>query len=90
MLSATVSCLLYLNFRLPSGDDERLLLSLTPSLGGLGIVNPMDCAYREYTSSVMITAPLVALITQHKHNYSTYVARATKSVKLTARQGQQR
>ena len=35
-----------LHGRLPSGDDERLFLSLPPSLGGLGIVNPMDCADR--------------------------------------------
>ena len=76
--------------RLPSGDDERLLLSLPPSLGGLGIVNPMDCADREYTSSVMITAPLVALIIQHKHIYSTHVGDATKSAKLTARQDKRR
>ena len=50
----------------------------------------MDCADREYTSSVMITAPLVALITQHKHTYSTHVASATKSAKLTARQDKRR
>lgn len=45
-----------------SGDLERELLWLPPRLGGLGIINPTTLA-GEYTYSLQVTAPLVALIT---------------------------
>ena len=43
-------------------DDMRTLLSLPVRLGGLGIINPFLTSDYHFSSSVMITDPLVSLI----------------------------
>ena len=43
-------------------DVHRRMFALPVRLGGLGIVNPMEAAKREYDTSVRITEDLVTLI----------------------------
>ena len=50
-------------------DVERKLIQLPVRYGGLGIVNPVEAADREYDASRMITAPLVKMILEQ--NMST-------------------
>ena len=50
-------------------NDERLILTLPPRLGGLGIPNPVTSADQEYNNSVKVTSALVErMITQEQWN----------------------
>ena len=44
-------------------DEERLILTLPPRLGGLGIRNPVISADQEYNNSLKVTSALVERIT---------------------------
>ena len=50
-------------------DDMRTLLSLPVRLGGLGIINPSLTSDYHFSSSVMITDPLVSLIRLQSFTY---------------------
>ena len=52
---------------------ERDLLSLSPMLGGLSVINPATYSTFQFSSSVSITAPLVELIVQQTPIYSVAV-----------------
>ena len=50
-------------------DDERLILTLPPRLGGLGIPNPVTSADQEYNNSLKVTSALAErIITQEQWN----------------------
>ena len=50
-------------------DEERLLLTLPPRLGGLGIPNPVTRADQEYNNSLKVTSALAErIITQEQWN----------------------
>ena len=50
-------------------DDERLVLTLPPRLGGLGIPNPVTSADQEYNNSLKVASTLVERInTQEQWN----------------------
>ena len=51
-------------------DDVRQLLALPTRLGGLGLINPIDQAAREYEASIAITQPLVTAIKSKENEYS--------------------
>ena len=72
--------------RLPSGPDERALLSLPPAAGGLGVINPALSAEKVFTDSQRITAPLVALVLQHDALYGAETVSSTKVAKSSVRQ----
>ena len=49
-------------------DQERKILALPVRFGGLGVANPVECADREYNSSVLVTKSLTELLySQEKH-----------------------
>ena len=52
-------------------DLERQLLALPTRLGGLGTAIPSKIAPFEHSSSIKVTAPLVALIVQQNPTYTT-------------------
>ena len=48
-------------------DEERLILTLPPRLGGLGIPNPVTSADQEYNTSLKVTPALAeGIITQEQ------------------------
>ena len=50
-------------------DEERLILTLPPRLGGLGIPNPVTSADQEYNNSLKVTSALAErIITQEQWN----------------------
>ena len=50
-------------------DEERLILTLPPRLGGLGIPNPVTSADQEYDNSLKVTSALAEkIITQDQWN----------------------
>ena len=50
-------------------DEERLILTLLPRLGGLGIPNPVTSADQEYNNSLKVTSALAErIITQDQWN----------------------
>ena len=50
-------------------DEERLILTLPPRLGGLGIPNPVTIADQEYNNSIKVTSALAErIITQEQWN----------------------
>ena len=50
-------------------DEERLILTLLPRLGGLGIPNPVTSADQEYNNSLKVTSALEErIITQEQWN----------------------
>ena len=50
-------------------DEERLILTLPPRLGGLGILNPVTSADQEYHNSLKVTSALEEkIITQEQWN----------------------
>ena len=50
-------------------DEERLILTLPPRLGGLGIPNPVTSADQEYNNSLKVTsARAERIITQEQWN----------------------
>ena len=49
-------------------DIERDLLALPVRLGGMGISNPIKQASQHHSTSLKVTAPLVALILQQSSN----------------------
>ena len=52
-------------------DVTRELMALPVQLGGLGITNPSTDASSQYESSMMIAAPLTALIMEQSQEYSS-------------------
>ena len=46
-------------------DEERLILTLPPRLGGLGIPNPVTSADQEYNNSLRVTSALAEKIITH-------------------------
>ena len=61
---------------IPSGDLERLLLSLPPRLGGLGFTIPTNLSAIELDASMTVTKPLYNLILQKKTHYPLSVIEA--------------
>ena len=45
-------------------DDERLLLSLPPRLGGMGIISPPSISDLEHQLSILATSKLTSAITE--------------------------
>ena len=62
-------------------DADRDLMALPVRFGGLGIINPCRQSTTNNNASEKITAPLVALILQQSHTYSS----ETKAEQLRAR-----
>jgi hypothetical protein len=52
-------------------DADRDLMALQVRLGGLGIVDPCRQSTANFSASAKITAPLVALILEQSHAYSS-------------------
>ena len=50
-------------------DEERLILTLLPKLGGLGIPNPVNSEDHKYNNSLKVTSALTEkIITQDQWN----------------------
>ena len=48
-------------------EAERDLVALPVRMGGLGLINPSDSAYAEYSASIRVSAPLVSKIEAQSH-----------------------
>ena len=68
-------------------DDMRTLLSLPVRLGGLGIINPSLTSDYHFSSSVMITDPLVSLIRLQSFTYSVTAMTEILQRKVHVRNG---
>ena len=64
---------------------ERQLLALPTRLGGLGIAIPSKIAPFEHSSSIKVTAPLVALIMQQNPTYTAAIAAEQQQTKSEIR-----
>ena len=68
-------------------DDMRTLLSLPVRLGGLGIIDPSLNSDYHFSSSVMITDPLVSLICLQSFTYPVTAMTEILQRKLHVRNG---
>ncbi len=64
---------------------ERELMALPVRMGGLGITNPTTQTAYQYSTSMMVTAPLTALILQESPTCSTDVKSLQQKAKTEAR-----
>ena len=73
-------------------DLERQLLALPTRLGSLGIAIPSKIAPFEHSSTIKVTAPLVALIVQQNPTYTATIAaeqqQANSEIRMQQRQQQ--
>ena len=53
-------------------DQERKILALPVRFGGLGVANPVECADREYNSSVLVTKSLTELLYSQEKDLKNY------------------
>ena len=53
-------------------DQESKILALPVRFGGLGVANPVECADREYNSSVMVTKSLTELLYSQEKDLKNY------------------
>ena len=71
-------------------DQERKILALPVRFGGLGVANPVECADREYNSSVLVTKSLTELLYSQEKDLKNYDREkqneVVKSLNLTARE----
>ena len=53
-------------------DQERKIIALLVRFGGLGLANPVECADREYNSSVLVTKSLTELLYSQEKDLKNY------------------